>query len=326
MHFTNKKRYLEANEPVLLQHLNDLIKAHPKGSQVIRDFKKLIGECHRGNFDTPSLRAVRKRILIKEWGKSAELGSWKQVLDRHGQNVACAALRQGTLPYVPHTLLLPGHGVKWPESHEFLMERKFWNQHWREEVRFESDDDNAVTKAEINQWLRDNGVQCDEHQEWSDVKDSALTGIPSGMDMPSLAPTPTVTVKTEEERAIHPDFCGPKYDELHSQVAKNIQRVIQEWPKHKSKHEIAVAKAEPHPLCTGVIGNLKALLQAVDKNYKSLEEANTAIAVKRRGFLSKDQLEKHKDTCEKVWTQNKDVGEMVKALDGLSKLPTYPTG
>ena len=81
--------------------MKDLTEKYPKGNPVIAEMKRLIGECKQGNFDTPGLAAVRKRIRIKEWGKTAELGSWKQVLDRLGQNVAYAALRQGTLPYVP---------------------------------------------------------------------------------------------------------------------------------------------------------------------------------------------------------------------------------
>ena len=101
--------------------MKDIIEKHPQGSPIITEMKRLLGECRNGNFDTPSLNAVKKRIRIKEWGNQAELGSWKQVLDRLGPNVAYAALRQGTLPYVPHSFLLPGHGVKWPESHEFVL-------------------------------------------------------------------------------------------------------------------------------------------------------------------------------------------------------------
>ena len=132
-------------EPELLQHLYDLVEHHKKGSPVIMEYKKAIGECKGGKFDTPFLLAVKKRILTKRWGQEAELGSWKQVLDRVGHNVAYAALRQGTLPYVPHSLLLPGHGVKWPESHEFVLTNRFWRVSWQSEVEF-SDDDPAITQ------------------------------------------------------------------------------------------------------------------------------------------------------------------------------------
>ena len=112
------------NEPELKQHLGELIKAYPKGAPAIIEFKKLIGECNGGQFNTKDLLAIKKRIKLKEWGKTAELSSWQQVLDRHGQNVAYAALRQGTLPYVPHSMLKPGHGLKWPESHEFVLTKR----------------------------------------------------------------------------------------------------------------------------------------------------------------------------------------------------------
>ena len=114
------------------QHYEDLIAAHPKGSNIILEFKKAIGECSRGELDTPAVKDIRRRIAAKEFGKKEELVSWKAVVDLHGEAVAYAALRQGTIPYVPHTLLLPGHGVKWPESHEFVISRRYWSQTWKE--------------------------------------------------------------------------------------------------------------------------------------------------------------------------------------------------
>ena len=108
--FNARKKDLEANEPEIWKHFQDLVDRHKKGSPVIQEFKRMIGQCRGGNFNTPELSALKKRILIKEWGKTSELGSWKQVLDRHGQNVAYAALRQGTLPYVPTVCCYPGTG------------------------------------------------------------------------------------------------------------------------------------------------------------------------------------------------------------------------
>ena len=61
-------------------------------------------------------------------------------------------------------------------------------------------------------------------------------------------PAPTVTVKTEQERAAHPDFCGPTYEELHEQVKKHMQNVMALWPKKKGRHEVQVANTEVHPL------------------------------------------------------------------------------
>ena len=93
------------HEPELQQHLEELIANYPKGAPAIYEFKKLIGDSKMGVFNHPALQAIKRRIKQKEWGKTAELCSWQQVLDRHGQNVAYEALRQGTLPYVPHSLL-----------------------------------------------------------------------------------------------------------------------------------------------------------------------------------------------------------------------------
>ena len=115
----------------------------------------MIGACRNGDFSTPELKAVKKRILIKDWGKHVGLGSWKQVLDTLGANVAYAALRQGRLPYVPHSLLLPGHNVKWPESHELVLTKKYWNTSWRDEVEWRTDDEDPdIINAEVQKWLK----------------------------------------------------------------------------------------------------------------------------------------------------------------------------
>ena len=93
-----------------------------------------------------------------------ELGSWRQVLDRHGPAVAYAALRQRSLPYVPHTLLSEGHNVAWPDSHEFILTRKWWTESWRTEVNFnfggQSEADTAKTERGIQEWLKQEGESC----------------------------------------------------------------------------------------------------------------------------------------------------------------------
>lgn len=155
------------------------------------------------------------------------------MVDRHGANVAYAALRQGTLPYVPHSLLLPGHGVKWAESHEFVLERRFWNSTWREELNFETSDETMATDAQIQKFVAAEGSDIGL-PAWDEFRANAKTGIPSGMDCGSRPAEPAREMKTEEERAVHPECCGKKYDELRAMTAKSVHKVIIEWPKHKS--------------------------------------------------------------------------------------------
>ena len=218
-------------EPELLQHLHDLIEHHKKGSPVILEYKKAIGDAKGGKVDTPFLNAVKKRILVKKWGQETELGSWKQVLGRLGNNVAYAALRQGTLPYVPHSLLLPNHGVKWPESHEFVLTKKYWHEHWKQEVAFD-DEDPAATQQAIDEFLSNPEAQCEEHTSRTELNATVMTGIPNGETMetpePAAPAATNVSVKSEFERSAHPEFCGVKYDELHSSTVKNMQKVIQQ--------------------------------------------------------------------------------------------------
>ena len=124
---------------------------HTGGSDTPFQFRKAVSECKRGDFNTPTIDAIRQKIAAKEWGKTQELASWRQVIQRHGATVSYEALRLGTLPYVPHSLLVPSHTVKWPESHEFLMERKYWKQRWRDEISFETDSEQKVTNTAIDE-------------------------------------------------------------------------------------------------------------------------------------------------------------------------------
>ena len=116
-------------------------------------------------------------------GHDMELGSWKQVLDRHGKNVAYAALKQGNLPYVPHSLLSAGHGVPWPESHEFVLTRKWWKATWRVEVHYRGKEtaDTADEQAMILEWLnKDGDVSCPDTDSWESMQGRLQTGIPDG--------------------------------------------------------------------------------------------------------------------------------------------------
>ena len=139
------------------------------------------------------------------------------------------------------------------------------------------------------------------------------------MPTPAAAPAETAIVSATE-RAVHPDFYGVKYDELYTEVAKNMQSTLSVWPKNKSKYEVAVAKAESNPLAAAVVANAKQLIAAIDKDYTCIQKKDTAIQVNGRGFLSKGELELAKDSCENIFKLNQKMLEMTKALQRLSGL------
>ena len=114
-------------DPELKQHYEELGAKCGRADPEMMEFKRLIGSARMGNFKVvPELRVIQRNTKLKNWGQNVKLGSWKEVLDKHGEDVAYAALRQGTLAHVPHTLLKEGHGVRWPESHQFIMEESWW--------------------------------------------------------------------------------------------------------------------------------------------------------------------------------------------------------
>ena len=151
--FDMQRKHLD-KDPAFKRYYEDLVALHGRSDPEVDKFKKLISLTRNGRFDTSKeLLAIRKNIKVREWGKNVKLGSWKEVVDKHGEAVAYAALRQGTLAHVPHTLLRENHGVKWPNSHQFIMEDSWWTASWREEVNFELAAEREATQAHIQQWL-----------------------------------------------------------------------------------------------------------------------------------------------------------------------------
>ena len=130
---------------------------------------------------------------MKECGKETELRSCKQVLDRLGPEVAHAALRLGTLPYVPHSLLLPGHGMTFPGSHEFVLTKRFWHDGWKDEVQFPMDDeDPAATEEAIAIFLATSGTHthmASTTTHWRKLCTRPRRGSPTGGS--GITPTDT---------------------------------------------------------------------------------------------------------------------------------------
>ena len=121
------------------------------------------------------------------------LGSWKDVVDKYGEAVAKASLRQGTPPHVPHPFLLPGHGVRWPDSHQFTMEESWWSLSWREKLNFESAGEQEATQAQVDLWLRENDppYKVEDNPNLEAIRLAALQApIPENV---AMAPVPPCT-------------------------------------------------------------------------------------------------------------------------------------
>ena len=96
-----QRKHLD-KDPAFKRYYEDLVALHGRSDPEVDKFKKLISLTRNGRFDTSKeLLAIRKNIKVREWGKNVKLGSWKEVVDKHGEAVAYAALRQGTLAHVP---------------------------------------------------------------------------------------------------------------------------------------------------------------------------------------------------------------------------------
>ena len=186
--FAKNRKWLAKCEPELLAHLEELENTLTPKDKRIQELRTEIAKCEHGNFNTPYLKKLNKKCKVKDWGKTRRLGSWKEVCDLHGENVALAALKQGTLPYCPHPLLKPGHGVKWPDSHQFVLTETHWKDSWNTEDGVEADAENA--QPEIDELFAAHEPPP-ELPAWDAFRRGASTGMPQPAPTPAEEPAPT---------------------------------------------------------------------------------------------------------------------------------------
>ena len=152
--FNAQVRFLKKDEK-LHRYYEDLKKQHGSKAPVVQKFREGVAQCPQGSYDKSEyIKSIRKKIKLTEYRNNNQLGSWKQVVDRVGETVAYAAIRQGTLPHLPHSWLRPGHGVKWPDSHEFVIQSTEWSTSWRDEIEVDVDE-STLDGTELEQWMHD---------------------------------------------------------------------------------------------------------------------------------------------------------------------------
>ena len=78
-----------------------------------------------------------------------------------------------------------------------------------------------------------------------------------------------------------------------------------------------IAKASSNPLATAIIEKAKAILGAADSDYKVVLGGNTTLQVKGKGFLRYADLVDVQGAIETIFKHNKDINDLVKALNAL---------
>ena len=317
--FSHRAKYLP---PDLKKYWNDLQK-NPRGCYRIEEFRhQVAAQQKRKAFDNEYFQALRREIKIKELGIEHEIGSWVAVLKRHCEKVAYAALKQGTLPHKPHGLLLPGHNAPWPESHEFLLERRYWTSSWRKELQGWCDDTEDPIVQETTDEFANIGGTMPSLTDW---KSTAQHCIPEGITMVPPAVTATLPAQPlkANERAVHPDYCGKRYDELYTKETKNMTKAMAEWKKKNDQIEITIIKAETHKLCKGsaLLQDLQDEVEANNVIMKELKKKSSENEINGKGFLSVADLEKIGKDCEHLYNSIKPTAEQKKVLEGLLSLP-----
>ena len=104
---------------------------------------------------------------------------------------------------------------------------------------------------------------------------------------------------------------------MHNLVAKHIAKYMSEWPRHKSNHEVQLAKAQTNNLAKAVCTNANNLLEQADTDYKNVTESYTHLQVTGKGCVSKSTLGFTQTKIEAIFKINKDSQDLMKALTAL---------
>ena len=257
---------------------------------------------------------------MDSWGKDKKLGSWKQLCDKHGKEVSYAALKQGTIPHVAHTLLKPGHGVQWPENRQFVMEETYWKQHWRDTITWETDGDEfpADLEAQISEFIAEN--KDDTPEAWDEFAATAETAIPTWMHFPQPAAAAVVQI-SDDERAIHPDYSGTKYDELHTVTLKILNKLVSEWSRARLRADVCLKKIKTAELCKGPAPvHIDSVLDKCDKLYTGLVRSQITLLVRGKGFLSIHELNEIRHNLDDLWVHYKEAVDFMKPLVALADI------
>ena len=286
--FCYRKQWLPAH-PLLNNYYKKLKATHRAGHPLLREFEQDIASCKTGDFNTPYCRSIKRKQQIEEWGAGNHLASWKQVVAQHGLGVSLWGLKQNTIPHVPHRLLKPGHSVPWPDNREFVISKRYWNELWRDELNWETND--YEYPEDLDEEIRKFIAEQDTDVEFIG---SAATGVP-GWVTEAAATAIANTANNELKPAIHPDHSNPNYDWLHKEVLRVLKRLGPSWAKVTAAAEVEMYKLKQHPLCQGAgLTHCMSLHEQCNGFYNLLARARTIMSVK--GVLSMKESRHAKTT------------------------------
>ena len=132
--FQYKKRRYFDNEPELSSYLDSMEDRYPKGHPLLREFKRKVGKCRKGQFDTWELRVEKTRVKLRQMG--VHLGSMEALIEIHSHRFVLQAIKYGLIPYVPLSPEELCQEATWPESHEFVISEKYWKYGWEDDPTY----------------------------------------------------------------------------------------------------------------------------------------------------------------------------------------------
>ena len=309
-----KKKYFN-NEPELSSYLTYLESKCTKGSKPLSEFKRLVGECLEGNFDTPELNLIKTRVRLGQTG--AALGSLEKAIETNSHSVVVNAIKNGTIPYVLK-VILETEQVHWPEAYDFVTDSSYWMADWRKNPIYNPTYKHEVecmeTCLQISDWLYDNDPSSSlDHtcRGESCARGSASTG-----DVVMVARASAATARHPN---VHDDSNCPCYEELHKRVWKQMQKVTARWPKAKTTTNLCIDRAltqhcEDHEPAVDQFVKLRNILNDGNSMYNVLECVRAEVMILGKKFHSKDRLLECSGICANLRHIFREIAIGVRAL------------
>ena len=312
--FRYQYQYMKDFEPQLNQHFEDLLKTVPKDSEAINEFKKAVAENPEGQFDNPKLMAIKKLITIKECLQPENLASWTEVVNKYGP-VAHTAMREGILPYVPNRLLHPGHRVKWPESHEFVINQRWWSSTWKDTLSY-------ILYSLPSQETFDGFLNAQAGRHITGIVGVDALHARAFTDMPDViamleGPAETApTAITPQERAVHPDHSVTLENDMHDAILTSIRKFCKVWPTQASKVRQRLMRIHYIPeMGAYTFDQITHLTEKAEAGFKVIVNSAHPIQLAGRGYVTRKVYDHVRDIIDEISYTHKQILGNMKILD-----------
>ena len=246
--------------------------------------KEVAGDAGK-TFSSAYFSKLRKVTTTAATVDEGEMGSWKQLCDKEGEDVATACHKR--IPNIKNPLLEVGDEVPWPKNRYWELKREFWRK-----VKSTEETTEMKTGGDADE------AEAEEFANAFDVAHAATGGYSSSSSVAhtaaeSLAHKPIVSAGDagKEEHA-------KKLDK----TLKDISVAIGEWSRRSCEFEATKVRSNADENTKG--GRLERSFVELMGTANALDHALTQLKIRHIGAsnpLTNDDLETGKQKCKDLF-------------------------